>query len=54
MPTMPEKIELAKQFLGKNWVLANGSTYDAKRREPSGVCRTLRPVMLKALKEGRL
>lgn len=54
MPTLNQKLEVAKQYLGKNWVLANGSTYNPKRREPSGVCQTLRPVVVAAMKGGRL
>ena len=54
MPTRNEKLDAAKQYLGTNWILANGSTYDPKRREHSGWCQTLRPIALKAMQEGRL
>ena len=51
---MNEKLEAAKQYLGSNWVLAKGSTYDPRRRIHSGMCATLHPTVLKAMTEGRL
>lgn len=48
------KLGKALAYLGSNWVLAKNTTYDAKRREPSGMCKTLRPVVLNAMVEGRL
>lgn len=54
MPTLLEKIEIAKRYLGNKWVLAQRSTYDAKQREQGIMCQTLRPVVLKAMEKGRL
>ena len=50
---MNRKIEQAKEYLGTHWVLAKNSTYNAKRRE-QGMCATLRPVVIKAMKAGRI
>ncbi len=51
---MKDKIDRAKQYLGSKWVLAKNSTYDGKRREHSGCCVTLRPIVLKAMIAGTL
>lgn len=51
---MNDKIKAAKEYLGPKWVFANGSTYDAKLRQQGTMCRTLMPVVQKAVKEGRL
>ena len=48
-----EKLEAVRQKMGTNWVMHPRSIYDAKKREP-GMCQTLRPVVEKAMKEGRL
>ena len=53
MQTMEMKLKQAKEYLGTHWVLAKGSTYNAKRRE-QGMCAALRPVVIKAMKAGRL
>lgn len=50
----PRTFEEAMQLLGSNWVLAKNSTYDAKRREHSGMCETLRPIVMAAVVEWRL
>lgn len=54
MPTLREKLELAKQYLGDKWVLATRSTYDARRRERGLMCQTLRPIVVEAMIKGRL
>lgn len=54
MPTLSEKLESAKRYLGHNWVLDTKSIYDVRRREHSGWCQTLRPIALKAMQEGRI
>ena len=51
--TYEEKLKQALEYLGNKWVLACPSTYEAKLRQP-GICTTLRPVIAKAVKEGRL
>lgn len=51
---MENKIKSAIGYLGTNWVLSKISTYDPKKREPSGICSALRPVVMKAIKEKRI
>lgn len=46
--------EKAMRYLGTTWVMHSKSTYDIKKREPSGMCKTLHPVVLKAMQKGRL
>lgn len=54
MPTPSEKLEQAKRYLGSNWVLAKGSTYDAKKREHGNMCKTLGKLVAAAIRAGRL
>lgn len=49
-----DKMKRAMLYLGRNWVFAKNSTYDAKKRDHSRICKTLAPVMIKGLVEGRL
>ena len=48
-----ERLADARIQMGTRWVLHPRSIYDARRREP-GMYQTLRPVVEKAMKEGRL
>lgn len=51
--THEEKLRKAKKILGTNWCLHKKSTYNAQRRNQRDAV-TLRPVVIKAIKENRL